>query len=308
MPSFSKMAVFPVGYYRNITAWLLRERRDVVARISTLTAEMDRIGLVKMHYRKVREGKSVKATAERTGFSIAAGTTLGRLMQAYIATGGNPMSICGFLSPDSTLMTPIEGGDVSVVQEYPGGGAPGAMSVDYNDPLPESPDQADGVDPDVVNTNPKMTGYEGYRGGMIDHPGYIPGRLGSRMDRGSWDSNTVTRVMHDARKWNNQAIKRRLQDKEWQIIKLSDLYEQLLLEREETLMEAFGGQLNDMPHLDDAKFDPRRLVQVLIADMYGLLFDVDESNIPNGAKMHPEAGHLYFVLKDVPGDGFGGTG
>jgi hypothetical protein len=297
MPSFSKMSAFPVGYFRTITQWLLRERRDVVARIATLSAEMQRIGFVTIKYEKVQEGESSKATYRRTGFEVTEGSSLARLVQAYIATGGNPMNICGFMHPDTTSMVPREDGSAAVTQDYPQGGAPAAKSVQYNDPLPEAAEAGD--------LRPKMSGYEGYRGGMIDHPGYIPGRLGSRMDRGSWDYTTVNRVMHDTRKWANKEIKTRLQDKEWRIIKLSDCWEQLRLEREEVLMEAFGGLLVDMPDLDEAKFDPRRLAQVIIAEMYGLLFDVGESGIPQGFKPSPTLGFLTFAFEDEPGDGVG---
>ena len=50
MPSFSKMSGgFPVGYFRATTAWLLRERRDVLARLAYLQAERERVGSVIMN-------------------------------------------------------------------------------------------------------------------------------------------------------------------------------------------------------------------------------------------------------------------
>jgi hypothetical protein len=297
MPSFSKMGTFPVGYFRATTQWLLRERRDVVARIATLTAEMHRIGFVNITYAQVEEGPSKKASHRRTGFKVTEGSSLARLVQAYIATGGNPMNISGFLHPETTDLTPQEDGGVAVNQEYPGGGAPGAQSVAYNDPLPEDPEEG--------SDKPKMSGYEGYRGGMIDHPGYVPGRLGSRMDRGSWDYSTVNRVMHDTRKWANKEIKTRLQNKEWQIIKLSDCWEQLQQEREDVLMEALGGTLSELAELDDLMFDPKRLVPVIIAEMYSLLFDVGDSGVPQGFKPSPTLGFLTFAFEDEPGDGVG---
>ena len=294
MPSFSKMSIFPAGYFHATASWLLRERRDVVARISTLQAEMDRIGEVTMRYRTVVEGESTKATEQRIGFTVTEGTSLARLMQAYIATGGNPFNISGFLHPNSTEVLVGDDGQAVVKQIYPSGGAPAARSVEYNDPLPEPP--AEG------NDYPEMTGYEGYEGGYIDSYRYNPGRMGGRMDRGSWDDNTVTRVMHDVRKWANKEIRTRLQDKEWMIIKLSDCWEQLRMERDFVLMEAFGGQLIDMPELDEEKFDPQRLCQQLIADMYMLLYDVGESGIPTGFTPNPGLGLLYFAFKDVPED------
>jgi len=300
MPSFSKMGTFPVGYFRATTAWLLRERRDVVARLATLQAEMTRIGFVTMRYRKVKEGDSTKATEQRIGFSVTEGSTLARLIQAYIATGGNPFNISGFLHPESTLVEEGEGGEAVVLQKYPSGGTPGAQSTEYNDPLPESP--VEGSD------QPEMTGYEGYRGGMVDSYRYTPGRLGSRMDRGTWDSATVLRSMHDIRKWVNKEIKTRLQDKEWRIIKLSDCWEQLRIERDFVLLDAFGGQLIGLPERDDDSFDSQRLCQQVIADLYTLMFDVDTAGIPVGAKENPGLGLLYFAFANKPEDNAGSMG
>ena len=300
MPSFSKMGIFPVGYFRAITMWLLRERRDVVARITTITAEMTRIGSVTMTYLKVAEGGNTKATERRVGFSVDEGSSLGKLLQAYIATGGNPFNISGFLHPDTTEVVELADGTVVRHQEYPSGGAPGARSVDYNNPLPKDADPGD--------QSPGKTGYEGYEGGYVDSARYVPGRMGGRKDRGAWDSNTVVRVMHDIRKWANKEIKHRLQDIEWRIIKLSDLYEQLKQERDMVLMEAFGGKLIDMPHFDQEKFDPKRLCQVLIADMYSLLYDTVPGGVPVGTKSSPTLGLLYFAFDDVPEDEAGPMG
>jgi len=299
MPSFSKMGVFPVSYYRAISAWLLRERRDVVARISTLQAEMTRIGFVTMKYRKVEQGESVLATEQRIGFSVTEGSTLARLVQAYIATGGNPFNISGFLHPESTGVETAEDGAVDVSQDYPGGGVLSARSAEYNEPYVEDPVEG--------STDPEQTGYEGFPGGYIgtslgpSHR-YYPARQGGRMDRGAWDNATVNRMMHDTRAWANKEIRARLQDKEWRIIKLSDCWEQLRQERDFVLLGAFAGTLNDIVPMDDYKFDPKRLCQNVIADMYALLFDVGDSGIPVGFGPHPELGHLYFAFEDVAED------
>ena len=300
MPSFSKMSVFPVGYFRATTQWLLRERRDVVARIATITAEMNRIGIVEMHYATVDAEGGTKATERRTGFTVTEGSSIAKLLQAYIATGGNPFNISGFLHPDTTKVVVQEDGTAVRHQKHPGGGAPAARSVEYNNPHRE-----DG-DPD--NKFPEKTGYEGYEGGYVDSSRYLPGRMGGRMDRGGWDSATVLRVMHDVRKWANKEIKARLQDAEWRIIKLSDLHEQLKTERDMVLMEAFGGQLNDMPSIDDEKFDPQRLCQVLIQQMYSLMFATGASGIPTTTKASPTLGLLYFVFEDKPEDSPGPMG
>jgi len=300
MPSFSKMAVFPAGYFRATTQWLLRERRDVVKRITTMTAEMARIGTIEMYYEKFTEGENVLATERRTGFTVTQGSSLAKLMQAYIATGGNPFNISGFLHPDTTLVQVDSDGNTIRIQKYPSGGAPAAQSVQYNNPVFEAGDPGDKF--------PKKTGYEGYEGGYIQSTRYIPGRMGGRIDRGCWDNATVLRVMQDVRKWANKEIKARLQDMEWRIVKLSDLHEQLKTERDMVLMEAFAGQLENMPAIDHEKFDPQRLCQVLIQQMYSLIYDSEEGGIPTTTKASPTLGLLYFVFEDKPEDQAGPMG
>lgn len=301
MPSFSKMSVFPVGYFRAASAWLLRERRDVATRIQTITTELARIGFVKVTYIPIIEGDSVKRSEVRKGFSVSRESSLGRLVQAYIATGGNPFDISGFLHPDLTSYD----GDPSnpaINQEYPFGGLTSPKSVEYNNPLPEVTDSETGTE------NPEKTGYEGYEGGMMPSDRYYPGRQGGRVDRGAWDSDTVVRTMHEIRGWNNQAIKLRLQNIEWQIIKLSDLHEQLSRERDEVLVQAFGGTLDGVGEFDSDQFDERNLVQAIVQDMYKLLFQTDSNNLVTGFAPNDEVGFLVFTFPNEPSEDSGDLG
>ena len=297
MGSFSKMGVFPVGYFRGTSEWLLRERRDVVTRIDTLQAELVRIGEVKISYRPLPNGTGVKASEQRQGFAVTRGSSLARLMQAYIAQGGNPFNISSFMHPDTTEWLEDEDGTVSRIEIYPGGGFVAPKSTGYN---PEA--QVMSEDGSVP---PEKTGYEAYEGGMIESHRYTPGRTAGRLDRGGWDYSTINRVMHDVRKWANKEIKTKLQDMEWRIIKLSDLAEQLRQERDQVLMEAFGGQLHNIPLLDEDQTDPKRLCQCLIQDMYSLLFETT-GGVPYAFKANVETGFLCFTYPDMPEDE-GGT-
>ena len=238
---------------------------------------------------------------------MTAGSSLARLVQAYIATGGNPFNISGFLHPETSSFEAQADGDVAVSQDYPGGGVYSAMSAEYNEPHVQAPNAGEvGVAaPGEVAT--KQTGYEAHPGGWVGSSlgpshRYFPARQGGRLDRGAWDHGTVHRMMEDTRKWANKEIRARLQDKEWRIIKLSDCWEQLRMERDFTLMEAFAGQLDGLPVRDDLMVDPQRLCQNVIADMYALLYDVDESGLPTGFKPNPGLGLLYFAIPDVPED------
>lgn len=308
MPSFSKMGGgFPVGYYRATTQWLLRERRDVAARMGYLHAELERIGRVTVYYRKEKEGDALKATEQAIGFSVTKGSSLAKLVQAYIATGGNPFNASKFLYPDETewVGSPDAPDDLVPVEKYPGGGVVAPKSVAYNDPMPQVTASEDDPDTDTVD----KTGYETYEGGFVDSHRYVPGRVGGRIDRGSWDSSTVNRAMDDVRRWANPTIKARLQDMEWRIIKLSDLGEQLRKERDEVVMGAFGGTLEGLPWLDEDKFDPRRLVQNLVADMYALLMEKGSAGtVPVNTSASGDIGNLFFAFSDVPEEAMGPMG
>lgn len=304
MPSFSKMGTFPVGYFRATSQWLLKERRDVAARVAYLQAEMERIGCVTMYFRTVDEGDDQKVTEQPVGFSVTPGSSLAKLVQAYIALGGNIYNVSKFLRPDTSEFVGAADDDTAKVEKSPGGGIVAPESVRYNNPLPQV------VSNDEGGSSVEKSGYEGYEGGYIKSHRYYPGRMGGRIDRGAWDSNTIVRAMHDVRKWANPTIKGRLQNMEWRIIKLSDLCEQLEQERDHVLMEAFGGQLNSLPWLDPDKYDPRRLMQNLVADLSTLLMETDENTgtVPTSSRASREVGHLFFAFESTPEEVLGPMG
>ena len=80
------------------------------------------------------------------------------------------------------------------------------------------------------------------------------------------------------------------------------------MERDFTLLDAFGGQLIGVPERDDNAIDSRRLCQQLIADLYTLMFDVGESGLPTGFRPNPGLGLLYFAFPDEPEDSAGSMG
>jgi hypothetical protein len=80
--------------------------------------------------------------------------------------------------------------------------------------------------------------------------------------------------MHQMRAWASQEIKE-LQDLEWRIIKQCDLREQLVQERDEVLVQAFGGSLDGVAPFDPARFEESLRVQNLIQDMYRMLYETE---------------------------------
>ena len=263
MGTFSKLSVWPVGYFRSYSSWLLKNRRDVSRRIEVINAEVERIGTVKVTYAAQDTPEGTRRTEQRTGISVTPGSSLGRLMRAYIANGGDPLSISPFMYPESTLRT--QDGPDSVAQvkeEFPHGGLVAPISGVPNEPLPS--DQA--------------PGYEAYPGGYASSDSYYPARQGGRIDPGAYDHDGVVKSMQQIRGWANQDLKERLQDIEWRIIKLCDLREQLIQERDTVLVQAFGGVLEGVGPFDPTRFDEKLRVQNIVQDMYEMLYPIDESN------------------------------
>lgn len=285
MGSFAKLAAFPVGYFRAVARWLLINRRDVVSHYHMLSAEIERIGFIKVHYKSVPgENGQLHKTQERVGMSVTKGSTLEKLLRAYIAQGGNPFDISPFRYPDQHKIGGINSdGSTTLRHEYPEGGVLAPSGAAPNSPADDE----------------TGTGFGQDHGGWVKSDRYYPARWGGRISRGAWDSNSVVKSMHQMRSWANQMIKERVQDMEWRIIKQCDLREQLLIERDEVIMQAFSGTLNGLPSFDPELFNKSLLVQSIIDDMQKLIFETDISGEILGYRASPVTGVLYFALKDT---------
>jgi len=287
MSSFDKMAVWPVGYFRAFSSWILRNRRDIVAHIDTLNAEIARIGFITVVYRVEDVNGEERPTEERLGFKVTRGSSLGKLIQAYIANGGNPYDISSFMHPDGMEVVEEDAqGRIKTNYRYPHGGVVAPLSADYG------PNSVEG----------DSTGYEQDRGGWLDTDRYYPARQKGRTDRGTFDSDSIVRYMHGIRKWANQAIKTRLQDIEWRIIKLCDLREQLTQERDDVLVQAFGGAMEDVGTFDEDRFSKDLRVQSLIQDMYVLLYETDASGSVRAFRANNDVSFLKFTFDDKPSE------
>ena len=212
---------------------------------------------------------------------------MGKLVQAYVANGGNPFDISPFWYPDSTevISTDAEG-NPQTVQKYPHGGVVAPRSVSANDPVPSAED----------------TGYGSYRGGWLRTDRYYPARQGGRTSQGSFDSDMIVRTMHQIRSWDNQVIKERLLEIEARIIKLCDLREQLSRERDEVLVQAFGGVLEGVGEFDEDRFSNDLRVQNLVQDMYEMLFRTQEDGTVQGFIGQKNVPYLQFTFDDLPSE------
>lgn len=282
MSSFSRMSKFTPGYFRAISSWLLRNRRDVVSRVQVINNEIARIGFVRCHYEGIEDADgNVRRTEKRIGFAVSEGSSLAKLIQAYVALGGNPLDISSFMYPDTTEVQVLPDESEIVTEAYPFGGVVAPKSAS-----PENP-----VD------DPNDTGYGSWQGGRSESALDYSARLGGRNDRGLYDSDSIVKTMHKIRNWANQGIKERLQDMEWRIIKLADLREQLIQERDQVLRASFGGYLEGLEDdFDDDVFMRGHLVQNLIQDLYELIYQTDSDGTVLSFAANVNTGLTYFIV------------
>lgn len=287
MASFSKLSVWPVGYFRAYSSWLLRNRKEVTQQIEVINAELTRIGDVTVLYGEERQADgSVTRTENRVGFRVTPNSSLGKLLRAYVANGGNPLDISAFLKPDSTEVIVVdENGSPVIAEKYPHGGVVAPMSAGPNEPLAEN----------------GQSGFSGHPGGYLRWDSYYPARQGGRANPGSYDHDGVVRQMHHLRHWANQTIDERIQRLEWQIIKLCDLREQLVTQRDETLVQAFGGTIEGVADLDETRFNPSMQVQNIAQEMYDLLYTTDPAGEATFSP-NEQVPLLRFALLDVPSE------
>ena len=295
MSSFSKMAVWPVGYYRAISSWLLRNRKEVAARIETLSAEIGRIGFVTIRYQMVTDSDGTKKASEvRTSVSVTPGSSLGMLMRAYIVNGGNPLDISPFAYSDGTTVSVGEDDEAMISYTYPHGGVVAPLSSD--------PMETEEVLIQTAAGETVDSGFGPDPGGYLNTDRYYPRRQGGRVERGVAGQENIVHAVHLTRKWANQEIKERLQDIEWRIVKLCDLREQLLQERDEVLVQAFGGALHGVRGFDQNRFNPDHLVQNVINLMYGRIFEKDANGVISSTKASSVVGLLPFTFEDLPSE------
>jgi hypothetical protein len=154
-------------------------------------------------------------TEKRVGIAVTPNSSIGKLMRVYTARGGNPFDISMFLIPDSYEI--IDNERVPT-QPYFGVLAPQSGDAD-----------SDRIDQTgVLNTWKEPTR-----------------KLGDK--NSIWDDESTQFVglrMRAARSWIKQEIKELRNDIEARILKLCDLREQLLKERNEIIYSAVGASLS----------------------------------------------------------------
>lgn len=242
MPSFAWISRFREGSWLAFRKFMLEERMDVDSRFAVIDAERERIGEVRVLYKKGDDGKP---TEERLGISVEPeNSSLAKLIQAYCALGGNPFDISMFLTPSPT----VKFGDKEILSQ-PGRG------VAFMTETSHSYDQGskDG-DPNLVK--------------------YKTSRVGGKVTLET--ESTTAAIIQRGRKWISKEIMNKRVRLEERILKLCDLREQLDQEVEDMVWAMYG----DMQA--DEGFDPQRynidLTAARIAYRFDSTFRIPESD------------------------------
>jgi hypothetical protein len=233
--SFGFTGFYRQGAWREFRRFILNQRRDVRARITAINAELDRIGRIRVLYAQNANNPNVM-TERRIGLDVTPNTSIEKLLRAYIAAGGNPFDISMFLTPDS--VETVESAAEATVE----GEVPQAVTRET---------QPYGGIASAATTDPVTPGL--YMGGWLPLWRYPPRRFGNTVSYTAQAAD-MTRTIHAAREWATQEIRTLRNDLEAKVIKLCDLREQLITERDELLPQSVGGSVPGLPWSDNGEF------------------------------------------------------
>jgi hypothetical protein len=178
------------------------------------------------------------------GLEVSSNSSLGKLLQAYIAQGGNPFDISMFLTPDSYEWVESETGtnqNPDVQQITNDSGVQQNLYRQNTQPY-------GGILAPRSHTSEESEG--------IDTSGWLPlwkypaRRLGGRNQNIYPRADEIGGVISHARKWVTQEIAHLRNNIESRILKLCDLREQLLLEQDDILFNALSGTVADLKPYD----------------------------------------------------------
>ena len=277
--SFNWTMLFREGSWIEFRSFALKQRQNVQLRLDTIQYELARIGKVSITYQR-DPNNELRMTERRLGINVKKGTSLGKLIQAYVARGGNFFDISMFLKPDSYDIVEQEGedGPINVIKDM----------QPYTGVI--SPSSGDAISDRVDLT------------GVTDVWRDPARKLGGKGTL--WDEDSTKQVgdrIISARSWIQQEIKELRNELEARIIKLCDLREQLLIERNEIILSAIGGTV------EGTDFDPNsfledyhlsNVVHVLDTDFY----ETKEDGTADFTKPRQGRGNKQFpnLLEDTP--------
>lgn len=279
--AFNYLGTMREAQWKAFRDWVLNERRAVAPRLLVINAELRRIGRITVFY-KVRneviqtqdgaEQEIESVSEEREAFYVSSGSSLEKLVQAYIAMGGNPMSISLYLQPDEIQFTtdndPKEDENDNPNEEFTD---VGVASVPYDQPY-------GGV---VAPRSTDSYGPGGqYPGGLPTFIRDVTTQVGRYVNQGDANAKIAIRLDH-ARRWVHQNMSE-LAAIELRIIKLMDLREQLMHERDTLLQQAIGGTVEDYPDPPNEDRFARNLhVTRIVAEMDRVFYVLGSDGEPD---------------------------
>lgn len=250
--SFGWSIMFRKGAWEEFRRFSLLQRQNVPSRVRVLDKEISKIGQIRIRFeRAVTEDGESRMTERRAGLDIKEGTALCKLLQAYIARGGNPFDISMFLSPDSYNVS--DEGKYTEDQPYGGVVYPTSAEAEFS-----------GVD----------------TRGWLNLWRYIPRKTGDKKSPWSDYGIEIGSKTESAKGWISQEIKELRNDLEARIIKLCDLREQLMKERFDLIQEAVGGTV-PLFKLDTANYSEEHHLFSVINFMDSVFYNTDSSQRPN---------------------------
>ena len=280
--AFNWLGTFRTGAWKVYREFVLNEQRDILNRIKVIDIELSRIGKVIIIYENAGDNYHIRdditvlssKSEERLGFLITPATSsLAKLMQAYIAMGGNPFDMSMFLQP------PI--GDSETTPAFE------AVFNDDGEFLGFRENQPYGG---ILWPIGSKTGELGVStGGWLPFWRYPSRKFGNALNYNKENSETGKWV-EPSRRWVDQTIRYKRDNLENQILKLMDLREQLLKERDETLVEVSGGVVNDLSY-SEFFFQGVRLPRVVnLIDQ--AIYDLEDDgtvnlDLPRGSTINP---------------------
>ena len=270
--SFNGLGTFRQGQWQQFRRFVLNERRDVLARIAVIKAELDRIGFIRVAYEATTDDENVTTVSEkRVGvFVTPTDSTLAKLVGAYTVMGGNPLDISMFIHPDKVFIN-----DTLSYFQYPSGGQV----------FPKS--EAPAYSGDVFQQG--MPSLETYN---------LSARKGGRMNL---EDSDMVLFMSQAQRWVQQEIAHKRNNLEARILKLCDLREQLEAELDD-LMRANGDALLGMPMpFDPDRYDPVLTVAQSVAIIDSIWYVVGEDGTADFAAESDNLGAYPNLISDLQG-------
>ena len=243
--SFGWNCMFRRGQWLEFRRFVLLQRQNVGYRINYINKEINRIGEIRITYEKAGEGEDQVCTEKRIGLQVNVDSALGKLLKAYIAQGGNPFDISMFLRPDSYdwVEREVEAGEGRPVVTDSQGNVQNVYKS-YNQPY-------GGVLYPI--TSPTEASEQIDTSGWLPVLKYPSWRLGGGNKSIYPRADEIGGVIAHARKWATQEIAHLRNNLEARIIKLCDLREQLLIERDDILFNALSGTTAKL-----APYDPNK--------------------------------------------------